>query len=234
LQRLKFHEADRVSRLSRQRAKTQLAELFAPFTSQVVWMRSESAEMTSTDQFLPRVSITFMNEVRGSAKPREPMPEVERGSRARVASARRPIFRPVARSPAHTRAGVISYPAGQKFGEQLEVLPAIKRSNDRHRQWATQKITKLFAGENRTPRRAARLTYNQGRTRCAQFRRRAGRKRCTKPFRSPRLAILRNRAATELGFIQFKSSPAEAVEGARCGVVCTEWPEFRALDWPAL
>jgi UDPglucose 6-dehydrogenase len=35
-------------------------------------------------------------------------------------------------------------------------------------------------------------------------------------------------------FIQFKSTAAEAMAGADAVVVCTEWPEFRALDWPAL
>ena len=38
----------------------------------------------------------------------------------------------------------------------------------------------------------------------------------------------------DLAFIQFKPSAAAALEGADAVVVCTEWPEFRGLDWPAL
>jgi UDPglucose 6-dehydrogenase len=124
---------------------------------------------------------------------------------------------------------------GQKYGEQLEVLPAIKRSNDRHRQWAQQKIQKLFTGESGRRIALLGLTYKPGTNtlrrssavELAQSLHRAGFEiRAFDPSQPP--------LPPELAFIQFKSSAAEAADGADAVVLCTEWPEFRTLDWPAL
>lgn len=235
-----FTKADRIIAGYRdERAKAQLTELFAPFTAQVVWMRSESAEMTkhAINSFLA-VSITFMNEIaRLCEATSADAKEVERGLKSESRIGPKAYLSPGGAFAGGTLARDVVTLAdlGRKYGEQLEVLPAIKRSNDRHRQWALQKIEKLFAGE--TGRRIALLglTYKPGTNtlrrssavELAQALHQAGFEvRACDPSQPP--------LSPELSFIQFKSTAAEATAGADAVVVCTEWPEFRALDWASL
>ncbi len=235
-----FTHADRVIAGCRDdRAKAQLAALFVPFTREVVWMRPESAEMTkhAINSFLA-VSITFMNEVaRLCEATGADAREVERGLKSEGRIGPRAYLSPGGAFAGGTLArDVVTLSGlGQKLGEPLDVLPAIKRSNDRHRQWAAQKLAKLFAGE--TGRRVALLglTYKPGtstlrRSSAVELARAlaAGgfEVRACDPAQPPLPA--------DLAFIHFKSGAPEAVDGADAVVVCTEWPEFRALDWPAL
>ena len=235
-----FTHADRIIAGCRdERAQAQLAALFAPFTREIVWMRPESAEMTkhAINSFLA-VSITFMNEVaRLCEVTGADAREVERGLKSEGRIGPRAYLSPGGAFAGGTLArDVVTLSSlGEKLGEPLEVLPAIKRSNDRHRQWAAQKLQKLFAGE--TGRRVALLglTYKPGTSTLR---------------RSSAVELARTLAASgfevracdpaqpplppDLAFIQFKSGAAEAVDGADAVVVCTAWPEFRALDWPAL
>ena len=235
-----FTQADRVIAGCRdERSKAQLAELFAPFTREIIWMRPESAEMTkhAINSFLA-VSIAFMNEV---ARLCEIMGadarEVERGLKSEGRIGPKAYLTPGAAFAGGTLARdvVTLTNLGQKLGEPLEVLPAIKRSNDRHRQWAALKLQELFAGE--TGRRVVLLglTYKPGTNTLR---------------RSSAIELARALAASgfevracdpaqpalpaDLAFIQFKAGVPEAVDGADAVVVCTEWPEFRALNWPAL
>jgi UDPglucose 6-dehydrogenase len=39
---------------------------------------------------------------------------------------------------------------------------------------------------------------------------------------------------TELSAVSLAPGAAEALSGADAAVVCTEWPQFRALDWAAI
>ncbi|MEO6876515.1 MAG: nucleotide sugar dehydrogenase [Opitutaceae bacterium] len=235
-----FSQADRVIVGCRdERAQTQLAELFAPFTHEVIWMRPESAEMTkhAINSFLA-VSITFMNEVaRLCEATGADAKEVERGLKSESRIGPKAYLSPGGAFAGGTLARdvVTLSTLGQQLGEPLEVLPAIKRSNDRHRQWAAQKLSKLFAGE--TGRRVALLglTYKPGTSTLR---------------RSSAVELARSLAAAgfevhacdpsqpplpaDLDFINFKPDAAAAVAGVDAVVVCTEWPEFRSLDWSVL
>lgn len=235
-----FTKADRVIAGCRDdRAKEQLAALFAPFTSQMLWMRPESAEMTkhAINSFLA-VSIAFMNEVaRLCEATGADAKEVERGLKSESRIGPKAYLSPGGAFAGGTLArDVVTFiQLGRTYGEPLDVLPAIKHSNDRHREWALQKIQKIFAGE--IGRRIALLgiTYKPGtntlrRSAAIELARalhQAGFEvRACDPSQPP--------LPPDLAFIQFKPTAAEAIDGADAIVVCTEWPEFRALDWPAL
>jgi UDPglucose 6-dehydrogenase len=123
---------------------------------------------------------------------------------------------------------------GKSLGEQLILIPAIKQSNDRHKDWAFEKLERLlgsFAGKTIA---VLGLTY--------------------KPFtdtlrRSSALELCRRVLETGGAVHAFdpavKQMPpnwqvvtlapaAEAVlSGADAAVVCTPWPQFRKLDWSA-
>lgn len=235
-----FTKADRIIAGYRdERAKAQLTELFAPFTQQVVWMRSESAEMTkhAINSFLA-VSITFMNEVaRICEATGADAKEVERGLKSESRIGPKAYLSPGGAFAGGTLArDVVTFTnLGQKYGEQLEVLPAIKRSNDRHRQWALQKIQKLFASESGRRIALLGLTYKPGTNtlrrssavELAQGLQRSG-------FEVRACDPSHPTLPADLAFIQFKATAAEAIAGVDAVVVCTEWPEFRGLDWPAL
>ena len=235
-----FTKADRIIAGYRdERAKTQLAELFAPFTQQVVWMRPESAEMTkhAINSFLA-LSITFMNEVaRLCEATGADAKEVERGLKSESRIGPKAYLSPGGAFAGGTLARdiVTCTQLGQKYGEALEVIPAIKRSNDRHRQWALQKIQKLFSGQ--TGRRIALLglTYKPGtntlrRSSAVELARAlhaAGHE--VRAF-DPSLPAM----PPELAFIRRFPDAAATLGEVDAVVVCTEWPEFRQLDWQAL
>ena len=220
-------------------ARAELELLFRPFSSEIVWMRPESAEMTkhSINSFLA-LSITFINEVArlcdvtgADAK------EVEKGLKSE-----RRIGPSAYLSPSGAFAGgtlardVVTFiNLGQKYGESLDVIPAIKRSNDRHRQWTFQQIQKAFAGQTGGCIVLLGLTYKPGtntlrRSAAVELARAldaAGfQVRACDPSQPP--------LPVELGFIEFKASVMEAVAGADAVVVCTAWPEFLKLDWTDL
>lgn len=235
-----FSQADRIIAGCRDaRAKAQLAELFAPFTSQVIWMRPESAEMTkhAINSFLA-VSITFMNEVaRLCEATGADAKEVERGLKSEGRIGPKAYLSPGGAFAGGTLARdvVTLTNLSQRHGEPLEVLPAIKRSNDRHRQWVLQKVQKLLAGGSGRRVALLGLTYKPGtntlrRSAAVELARALAAAGCEVRACDPSQPPL----PADLAFIQFKASAAEAVEGADAVVVCTEWTEFRTLDWPAL
>lgn len=235
-----FNHADRIIAGGRdERTRAQLSALFAPFTREVIWMRPESAEMTkhAINSFLA-LSITFMNEVaRLCEATGADAKEVERGLKSESRIGPKAYLSPGGAFAGGTLARDVVTLAqlGQKLGETLEVIPAIKRSNDRHRQWAAAKLAHLFAGEPGRRVALLGLTYKPGTSTLR---------------RSSAVELARTLAASgfevracdpsapplpaDLAFIQFQPSAAAALEGADAVVVCTEWPEFRGLDWPAL
>jgi len=235
-----FTKADRIIAGYRDdRAKTQLTELFAPFTSQVVWMRSESAEMTkhAINSFLA-VSITFMNEVaRICEATGADAKEVERGLKTESRIGPKAYLSPGGAFAGGTLARdvVTVTNLGRSLGEDLDVFPAIKRSNDSHRQWALKKLRKLFSGQTNRKIALLGLTYKPG---TDTLRRSSAVELATALAASgfsvsafdPSFPAL----PPELAFIRFERSAAEALDGADAVVLCTEWPDFRTLDWPRL
>jgi UDPglucose 6-dehydrogenase len=234
-----FSTADRIIAGYRdERSRSQLAELFAPFTKQVVWMRPESAEMTkhAINSFLA-LSITFMNEVaRLCEATGADAREVEQGLKTESRIGPKAYLSPGGAFAGGTLARdvVTCTGLGAKFGENLEVIPAIKRSNDRHRQWALQKLQRLLpAGGRRIA--LLGLTYKPGtdtlrRSSAVELARAlaaAGHE--VSAFDPSRPAI-----PAELAFLRVAPDAAAALDGADAVVLCTEWPEFRQLDWPAL
>lgn len=235
-----FTKADRIIAGYRdERAKAQLTELFAPFTSQVVWMRSESAEMTkhAINSFLA-LSITFMNEVaRLCEATGADAKEVERGLKSESRIGPKAYLSPGGAFAGGTLARdvVTCTQLGQKHGEALEVIPAIKRSNDRHRQWALEKVRKLLGPGGGRRVALLGLTYKPG----TNTLRRSSAVELARALAAAGFEVAASDPSqpplpADLGFIRFSATPADAIANADAVVVCTEWPEFRQLDWAAL
>lgn len=236
-----FTKADRIIAGYRDEpAKLQLTSLFAPFTSQVVWMRSESAEMTkhAINGFLA-LSITFMNELsllceRTGADAKE----VEKGLKSESRIGPKAYLSPGGAFAGGTLARdvVTCINLGEKFGEALSIFPAIKQSNDRHRQWALRKLSQLFPAPPAGPIALLGLTYKPGtdtlrRSSAVELARALHARGFQIVAHDPSLKAL----PAELSFISLRPDAASLAQSAAALVVCTEWPDFRArTDWPSL
>jgi UDPglucose 6-dehydrogenase len=236
-----FSKADRIIAGCRdERSRTQLTGLFAPFTSQVIWMRPESAEMTkhAINSFLA-LSITFMNELsvlceRTGADAKE----VERGLKSESRIGPRAYLSPGGAFAGGTLARdvVTCIGLGEKFGEPLSVFPAIKQSNDRHRQWPQRKLMEYFPTPPSGPVALLGLTYKPG---TDTLRRSSAielaRTLHARGFRVAAYDPVVKSLPAGLDFITLHAGAVPLLRGAAALVVCTEWPEFRQRDdWPAL
>jgi UDPglucose 6-dehydrogenase len=221
-------------------ARIQLGELFAPFTTEVLWMRPESAEMTkhAINSFLA-LSITFMNELaRLCEHTGSDAKEVERGLKSESRIGPKAYLSPGAAFAGGTLARdvVTCIGLGEKFDESLDLLPAIKRSNDRHRQWPLRKLSQHFRTPPAGPIALLGLTYKPG---TDTLRRSAAielaRALHSRGFRVAAHDPLVKSLPSEFDFITMYGDASALTHDAAALVVCTEWPDFRLrTDWPAL
>ena len=219
-------------------ARAELELLFRPFSSEIVWMRPESAEMTkhSINSFLA-LSITFINElarlceaVGADAK------EVELGLKSERRIGPRAYLAPSGAFSGGTLARDVMtlISLGERHGSPLDVIEAIRRSNDRHRLWALERVREaLPVGAGRrvallglTYKPRTNVLRRSASVELARALAAAGFEVCAcDPSRPP--------LTPDLVFIGMRQGVAEAVSGADAVVVCTPWPEFLAADWPA-
>ncbi len=220
-------------------ARTELEALFSPFSKNIVWMRPESAEMTkhSINSFLA-LSITFINEVaRLCDATGADAKEVEAGLKSERRIGPRAYLSPSGAFAGGTLArDVASFiNLGRTCGEPLDVINAIRRSNERHRHWVLEQIRKAF------PEGAGRriallgLTYKPG----TSTLRRSAAVDLARALKAEGFAVsacdpTQPQLPPDLGFVKLMAGPAEAMDGADAVVVCTPWPEYLALDWPGL
>jgi UDPglucose 6-dehydrogenase len=219
--------------------KNLLSQLLSPFTAQIVWMRPESAEMTkhAINAFLA-LSITFMNEVsRLCEVTGADAREVEQGLKTESRIGPKAYLSPGGAFAGGTLARdvVTLTRIGMEHQRALDVIPAIKRSNDQHRQWALEKVSTEFPEPKGHTIALLGLTYKPGtntlrRSSAIELARALHCAGFTVRATDPSLASL----PPDLQFIAFCAGAAEAIEQSDAIVVCTEWPQFRQLDWPVL
>lgn len=234
-----FSKADRVIAGLRSPAKQdQIQRLFDPFTPRVLFMRTESAEMVkhALNSFLA-LSITFINEIaRVCEQTGADAKEVAAGLKSDARIGPRAYLGPGGPFAGGTLARdvvTLTRLAAEK-DETLPLISAIKRSNDEHRDWNYRRL-RLSLGELRGRVIVILgLTYKPG---TDTLRRSAAVELCRKLVESG--AQVRavdpvvKRLAADLSKVELKSGAAEALVGADAVVVCTEWPQFREVDWHA-
>ena len=234
-----FSRADRFIVGTRDDAGRPLIEaLFAPFTSQLLFMRTESAEMVkhALNAFLA-VSVAFINEIaRLCEHVGADAREVAIGLKSDVRIGARAYLGPGGPFAGGTLARdvVTLTRLGADTGEALQIIPAIKQSNDGHRHWV---FNRLFArlGELRGKTVAVLgLTYKPGtntlrRSSAVELSRSLLAAGCVVRAFDPAV----NQLPAELGGVDLCNSVAETVHGADACAVCTEWPVFREADWQA-
>jgi UDPglucose 6-dehydrogenase len=233
---ISFEKAERaIVGIDNPEARPLLEKLFAPFTSQILFMRPESAEMVkhALNSFLA-LSITFINEVARLCE--------HVGADARDVSAglkSDPRVGPKAYlAPGGPFAGgtlardVVTL---MKFAdanrETVSVIPAIKASNDSHRGWAFRRLQSRLANLREKTIAVLGLTYTPN---TDTLRRSAAIELCQKLLAAGANVtafdpVIKN-LPPELGKISLAGDIASALERADAAVICTEWPQFRQAD----
>jgi len=235
-----FEKAGRVIVGVRDDAKKPLLEkLFAPFTSQILFMRTESAEMVkhALNSFLA-LSITFINEIaRLCEHVGADAKEVSAGLKSEPRIGPRAYLGPGGPFAGGTLArDVVSLTKlAVAKGETISVIPAIKQSNDLHRGWALRRLQSRLGDLRGKNIAVLGLTYT---TNTDTLRRSAAVELCEKLLDAGANVSAFDPAVkqlpAELGNIRLATEIAGALKGADAAVVCTEWPQFRQAAWPQL
>ncbi|MEI7727938.1 MAG: nucleotide sugar dehydrogenase [Verrucomicrobiota bacterium] len=234
-----FEKAERVVVGMRNEAvKPLLTELLSPFTLKILWMGTESAEMVkhALNAFLA-TSVTFINEIaRICEQVGADAREVSAGLKSDVRIGPKAYLGPGGPFAGGTLArDIVSLTAlGETYGETLTLVPAIKQSNDQHRQWTCQRLNTLLGGLTGRVIGILGLTYTPN---TSTLRRSAVVELCQQLTAAGAVVRAYDPAVktlpAELSAITL-CSLEDAVKNAEATVVCTEWPEFRRAPWSEL
>ena len=237
---LDFNEPERVIVGCRAvEVRETLARLFEPFCANVIWMSSESAEMTkhAINAFLA-VSVTFANEIaRLCEQVGADGKEVESGLKSDMRIGPRAYLSPGAAFAGGTLARDVNSltDLAVASGEKLCLIPAIKHSNDRHKVWPMERMRRQFETFRGRIFAVLGLTYKAGTN---TLRRSQAVELCELLLGEGCEVRVFDPVVKELPAGMVCAVLAEdvgaAMSGADAVVVCTEWPEFLHLPWGRL
>jgi len=234
-----FTQPDRVVvGLQSERDRDKITALWVPFTTEIVFMGLEAAEMTkhAINAFLA-TSVAFMNEVAtlcemvgADAK------EVERGLKSEERIGPRAYLSPGGPFAGGTLARDVATLAalGRDLGAPATLIPAVRESNDRHRGWALRKLEERLGSLEGRRIAILGLTYKPGtdtlrRSNAVELALALQARGATTTAFDP---AIRELPAELRGRFALASSPALAVAEADAMVLATPWPQFRELPWP--
>lgn len=220
-------------------AKPLLEKLFAPFTSQILFMRTESAEMVkhALNSFLA-LSITFINEIaRLGEHVGADAKEVSAGLKSDPRIGPRAYLTPGVPFAGGTLARdvVTLTKLAKAQKEKVLVIPAIQESNDAHRTWALRRLQSqlnklkgktvallglVYTPNTDTLRRSAALELSK------QLLAAGARVNAFDPVVKSLPPALKK--------VSLSNDIANALQNADALVICTDWPQFRQADWAAI
>lgn len=235
-----FTQPDRVVIGVRNRAQQSLLEeLFRPFTRNLLWMSPESAEMVkhSLNAFLA-LSVAFINEIALLCEHTgADAHDVAAGLKSDPRIGTKAYLGPGGPFAGGTLARdvVTLSQLAKHHGEPLRLIPGIKQSNDRHRNWARRRLESCLGNLDGKRIAILGLTYTPN---TDTLRRSAALELCRH--------LLQSGAAVQACDPAVKALPgtladvalvpdlSAALQGADAAVLCTEWPQFRQAPWPEL
>jgi UDPglucose 6-dehydrogenase len=211
-----------------------LSDLLSPFCERILWMRTESSEMVKhgLNSFLG-LSIAFINELATLCEQTgADAKEVSSGLKSDARIGPRAYLSAGGAFAGGTLArDVVSLMrVGGEKGVRLDVISAIKSSNDWHRGWAFRRL-----GERLQDLQGRRicllgLTYKPNTN---TLRRSSALELASSLARSGASVRAFDPAIGSLTeeYVELAAGAAAAADGSDALVVCTEWPEFRQMDW---
>ncbi len=236
-----FSARDRiVAGVRSERDRSELAELLAPFSADVQWMRVESAEMTkhALNGFLA-TSVAFINEIAEICESvGADAEEVSRGLKSEQRIGPRAYLGPGDAFAGGTLARDIGFLRGLAKGRGLpaHVFAGVADGNAAHKHWTRRKLLELLGDEGVAEehqlagRRVAvwGLTYKPG---TDTLRRSSAIELCrwlvaagaVVRAHDPAVSVL---PAELVEHVELCSSPLEAAADAEALVLCTPWPDY--------
>jgi UDPglucose 6-dehydrogenase len=215
--------------------EARLRGLFATIAERVEVMGVESAEMTkhAINAFLA-LSVAFANEIATVCEAAgADAKEVERGLKSEQRIGPGAYLSPGGAFAGGTLARDIAFlsRAGDAAGLPLSLVRAVKRSNDEHKLWPRRTLAALCPGFPRVRVAVWGLTYKPGtdtlrRSMAVELARWLLAQGAELAVHDPAVREL----PPELAGARRAASPLEALAGASALVVCTKWPEYRAVD----
>ncbi len=211
-----------------------LAEVLSRFCANLLWMRTESAEVVKhgLNSFLA-LSIAFINELAvvcehtgADAK------EVSMGLKSDARIGPRAYLSSGGAFAGGTLArDIVSLTKLAKEKDlRLGVISAVKPSNDWHRGWALRRIVERLGSLKGRRITLLGLVYKPGtntlrRSSALELARAAVALGASVRAYDPAVSSLEDEC------VQLADSAISAARDSDALVVCTEWPEFRAIDW---
>jgi UDPglucose 6-dehydrogenase len=238
-----FRAPDRIVAGARAEDRDELAELLAPFSDEVQWMRVESAEMTkhALNGFLA-TSVAFINEVAEICESvGADAQEVSRGLKSERRVGPGAYLGPGDAFAGGTLARDVGFlrALAERRGLPAHLLAGVADGNAAHRQWTRRKLLELLGDEARDrPALAGRrvaiwgLTYKPG---TDTLRRSSAIELCrwlvsvgaTVRAHDPAVSAL---PADLEDRVELCSDPVEAARDAEALVMCTAWPDYLAVS----
>lgn len=202
-------------------------------------MRTESAEMVkhALNSFLA-LSITFINEIaRLCETVGADAKEVSLGLKSEPRIGPKAYLGPGGPFAGGTLARdvVTLTKLAEANGEKISVIPAIKQSNDLHRRWAFRRLQSRLGDLRGKKIAVLGLTYT---TNTDTLRRSAAVELCEQLLKAGAKVSAFDPAVKnlpkELSKILLATDVVAVVENADAAVICTEWPQFRQIEWPKI
>ena len=236
-----FTKPDRVVMgLQVDRDREKISALLASFTTNILWMGIEAAEMTkhAINAFLA-TSVAFMNEIGAICEQvGADAKDVELGLKTEERIGPRAYLSPGGAFAGGTLARDVTTLAD--LSAELRVpamlMPAVRESNNQHRAWPLRKLKealKVLSG-----RRVAilGLTYKAA---TSTLRRSSAVELALELQREGVQVVAFDPGVEELppemsDRIRLERSAADALKGSDAVVIATAWPQFRDLSWPSL
>ena len=230
-----FTQPDRVVLGTRtEKSREVFTELLAPFTDHIEWMSVESAEMTkhALNAFLA-TSVTFINEIASICEQvGADAKEVERGLKSESRIGPKAYLGPGGAFAGGTLARDIAFltELGQEHDLPLHLVPAVRASNDAHKNWSRRRLAQLLGDLRGKTIAVWGLTYKPG---TDTLRRSSAIELCQWLLEQGAKVQAHDPAVKSLpeqfAAIHLCASPIEAVRDADALVVATEWPDYRAV-----
>jgi UDPglucose 6-dehydrogenase len=217
------------------RERARILELLPSLADRMLWMSVESAEMTkhAINAFLA-TSVTFINEIAAVCEQvGADAAEVERGLKTDARIGPKAYLSPGGAFAGGTLARDVVYLGGLggSLGVPVDLLAAVRSSNDRHRAWPERRLTQSLGSVQGRTVAVWGLTYKPGTDTlrrssavalCTWLRAEGARVHAHDP-------AVRPSAPDVPSGIDLAASALDAVDGADALVVATPWPEYRAV-----
>jgi UDPglucose 6-dehydrogenase len=217
-------------------SKEIISELLAPFTNRIEWMSVESAEMTkhALNAFLA-ASVVFINEIAAICEQvGADAKEVERGLKSEARIGPKAYLSPGGAFAGGTLARDVAF-LGEQHHLPVRLFPAVKASNDAHKNWARRRLGQLLGDLKGKTAAVWGLTYKPG---TDTLRRSSAVELCAwlleqgANVRAHDPAV--RKLPQELARVELCASPLDAAQAADALVVATEWQEYRGVDMRAV